>query len=100
MVVLTMLLGNAFAAFPVMMAAIGIPVLIVQYHANVAALAALTMLTGYCGTLLTPMAANYNLLPVSLLSLPDRYAVIRAQMPTALALIICHLFLLYWLVLP
>ena len=83
---LTVLMGNAFAAFPIMATAIGIPVLVQQHHGNAAAVAAIGMLCGFCGTLCTPMAANFNLLPAALLELKDRYAVIRAQVPTALAL--------------
>ena len=83
---LTVLMGNAFAAFPIMATAIGIPVLIGQHGGNAAAVAALGMLCGFCGTLCTPMAANFNLVPAALLELRDRYAVIRAQVPTALPL--------------
>ena len=46
------------------------------------------MLSGYCGTLMTPMAANFNLVPVALLELDDPYAVIRAQWATALPLMV------------
>ena len=53
------------------------------------------MLAGFCGTLLTPMAANFNLLPAALLDLKDRYGVIRAQVPTALALLAFNILLLY-----
>ena len=63
-------MGNAFAAFPVMMAGIGLPLLVLRHHANPAALGAIGMLTGYCGTLLTPMAANFNIVPAVLLELP------------------------------
>jgi uncharacterized membrane protein len=87
MVVFTMIMGNAFAAFPVMTAGIGLPLLVRGHGADPAALGALGMLTGYCGTLLTPMAANFNIVPVLLLDLPSDYSVIRAQWPTALALI-------------
>jgi len=86
MVVFTMIMGNAFAAFPVLTAGIGLPLLVTQHHADPAALGALGMLSGYCGTLLTPMAANFNVVPVALLDLSDPYAVIRAQWPTALVL--------------
>jgi uncharacterized membrane protein len=91
MVVFTVIMGNAFAAFPVMTAGIGLPLLVKLHGANPAALGALGMLTGYCGTLLTPMAANYNIVPVLLLDLPDQYAVIRLQWPTALVLIVFNL---------
>lgn len=98
MVVFTMIMGNAFAAFPVMMAGIGLPLLVLQHHANPAILGALGMLTGYCGTLLTPMAANFNIVPAVLLELPDQYAVIRAQMPTAFVLLAVNLVLMATLV--
>jgi uncharacterized membrane protein len=57
--------------------------------------AAIGMLAGFSGTLLTPMAANFNLVPAALLDLPDRYAVIRAQAPTALAMLAFNTALLY-----
>jgi len=40
MALFTMVMGNAFAAFPVMMAAIGLPLLIQQYHGDPAVIAA------------------------------------------------------------
>jgi len=64
------------------------------HGADPAPLAAIGMLSGYCGTLLTPMAANFNLVPVALLDLKDRNAVIRAQLPTALPLLAANLVLL------
>jgi uncharacterized membrane protein len=94
MAVFTIIMGNAFAAFPVITAGIGLPVLVGVHHANPAAMAALGMLTGYCGTLLTPMAANYNLVPAALLELHDPHAVIKAQVPTALALFVTNLVLM------
>ncbi|MCB1553878.1 MAG: DUF979 domain-containing protein [Xanthomonadales bacterium] len=97
MVAFTMIMGNAFAAFPVMTAGIGLPLLIVDHGANPAVVGAIGMLTGYCGTLLTPMAANFNLVPVALLELDDPNAVIRAQVPTALPLMAANLMLMYWL---
>jgi len=94
MALFTIVMGNAFAAFPVMTAGVGLPLLIAQHHADPAALGALGMLVGYCGTLLTPMAANYNMIPVALLELRDPYAVIRAQLPTALVLFAVNFVLL------
>jgi uncharacterized membrane protein len=97
MALLTMAMGNAFAAFPVMTAAVGLPLLIHVHHGHPAAVAALGMLSGFCGTLLTPMAANFNIVPVGLLDLSSRYAVIRAQAPTALLLWVANLVILYLL---
>lgn len=96
MVLFTVIMGNAFAAFPVMMAGIGLPLLVLRHGAEPAALGAIGMLIGYCGTLLTPMAANFNIVPAVLLELHDQYGVIRAQIPTALALLAVN-FVLMWL---
>jgi uncharacterized membrane protein len=97
MALFTIVMGNAFAAFPVMAAAIGIPILIHGAGGNPAVVAAIGMLAGFCGTLMTPMAANFNLVPSALLDLKDRYAVIRAQIPTALPLLVVNIGLLWWL---
>jgi uncharacterized membrane protein len=97
MVAFTVIMGNAFAAFPVLTAGIGLPLLIRMHGADGAVVGALGMLTGYCGTLLTPMAANFNIVPAVLLDLDDRNGVIRAQWPTALALLVVNLGLMAWL---
>lgn len=96
MALFTMVMGNAFAAFPVMTAAIGLPVLIRQYGGDPAVVCAIGMLAGFCGTLMTPMAANFNLVPAGLLELKDRYGVIRAQIPTALPLLAVNILFIYW----
>lgn len=100
MALLTMLMGNAFAAFPVMTLGIGVPLLITGLHGDPTIIAAIGMLSGFCGTLMTPMAANFNLVPVALLGLPDRYAVIRVQVPTALVLLTVNTLLIYLLAFP
>jgi uncharacterized membrane protein len=94
MAAFTIIMGNAFAAFPVMMAAIGLPLIVQKFGGNVVALSAIGMLSGFCGTLVTPMAANFNLVPAALLELKDRYAVIRAQAPTAVLLLLANIALL------
>jgi len=53
------------------------------------------MLSGYCGTLITPMAANFNLVPVRLLELRDDWAVIKAQAPFAAAILIFNVVVMY-----
>jgi uncharacterized membrane protein len=92
----TLVMGNAFAAFPVMTAGIGLPLLVQKFGADPAVVGAIGMLSGFCGTLVTPMAANFNLVPPALLGLP-RYAVIRVQAPTAAAMLIVNTALLYLL---
>ena len=96
MALFTMVMGNAFAAFPVMAAAIGLPLLIQQYHGDPAVVAAVGMLAGFCGTLMTPMAANFNIVPAVLLDLKDRNAVVKMQVPTALPLLGFNIALIYW----
>jgi uncharacterized membrane protein len=91
----TVIMGNAFAAFPVMTAGIALPILIGRFHGDPAVVASIGMLSGFCGTLMTPLAANFNLVPAALLELPDRYAVIKAQIPTALPLLIANMVLMY-----
>jgi uncharacterized membrane protein len=97
MALFTIIMGNGFAAFPVMAGGVGIPVLVGVYGANPAVMAAIGMFSAYCGTLMTPMAANFNIVPVALLELPDKNAVIRAQIPTALPLLLANILLLYFL---
>ncbi|TMJ16156.1 MAG: DUF979 domain-containing protein [Alphaproteobacteria bacterium] len=97
MALFTMIMGNAFAAFPVMTAAIGIPILIHRFGGDPAIVCAIGMLSGFCGTLLTPMAANFNIVPAALLDLKDKNAVVKAQVGTAIPLLACNLLLLYFL---
>jgi len=56
------------------------------------------MLSGYCGTLLTPMAANFNLVPAMLLELPDKHAVIKAQVPIALVILMANVLIMWFCV--
>ena len=88
---------RSVAAFPVMTAGIGLPLVIHKFGGDPAVVAAIGMLSGFCGTLMTPMAANFNVVPVALLELPDEYAVIRAQLPTALVLLAANGVLMYFL---
>ena len=91
----TMIMGNAFAAFPVMTAGVALPILVGKFGGDPAVIASIGMLSGFCGTLMTPLAANFNLVPAALLELPDRYAVIRAQIPTAIPLLLANVVLMY-----
>ncbi len=98
MAIFTVIMGNAFAAFPVMTAAVGLPLIVQRFGGNPAIMAAVGMLSGFCGTLMTPMAANFNIVPALLLELPDRNGVIRVQIPTALLLLVANTFVMYFFV--
>jgi uncharacterized membrane protein len=90
MALFTMIMGNAFAAFPVMTAGIGLPLIVGKFGGDPAVMSALGMLSGFCGTLLTPMAANFNIVPAAVLELHDRNAVIKVQAPTAIVLFLAN----------
>ena len=98
MAVFTMIMGNAFAAFPVMTAGIGLPLIVQRFGGDPTIMAAIGMLSGFCGTLMTPMAANFNIVPTALLELPDENAVIKVQIPTALILLAANVLLMNFLV--
>ena len=96
---LTFIMGNSFAAFPVIMAGLGIPLLIEQFHVNPAAVGLILLTAASCGTLCTPMAANFNMVPPALFEMRDRYGVIKFQAPFAAAMFVVHVILLWLLVL-
>jgi uncharacterized membrane protein len=90
MAVFTVIMGNAFAAFPVMTAGIGLPLIVGRFGGDPVIMCALGMLSGFCGTLMTPMAANFNIVPAALLELPDRNGVIKVQIPSAVLLLVAN----------
>jgi uncharacterized membrane protein len=92
MAAFTMIMGNAFAAFPVLTAGLGAPLIVGRFGGDPAIMGAIGMLAGYCGTLMTPMAAH-NIVPTALLRLPPG-AVIRAQTPTALFVLAANIVLM------
>lgn len=53
------------------------------------------MFSGYCGTLMTPMAAEFNIVPASLLELDDKNLVVKVQIPTALFVLVFNVLLMY-----
>src|SRR3546814_16785949 len=99
MALVTRIMGNAFAAFPVMTAAIGLPILIHQYGGEPAIVCAIGMLAGFCGILMTPMAANFNIVPAVLLDLKAQHGVVKAQVGTAIPLVFVNLLILNFLAL-
>lgn len=94
MALFTMIMGNGFAAFAVITVGIGYPFLIAQ-GANPVVVGALGLTAGYCGTLMTPMAANFNIMPAALLETKSKYAIIISQLPVALIMLAIHIVLMY-----
>ncbi len=97
MAVFTMIMGNAFAAFAVITAGIGVPIVIGMHGADPAVIGTLAMSAGYCGTLLTPMAANFNIVPAALLDIRDEYKVIKVQTAMAVLLWGTHIVLMKYM---
>lgn len=90
MVVFTMIMGNAFAAITVMTTGIAAP-FVLAYGANPALIVMIGLTCGYCGTLLTPMAANFNIVPVAILEMKSKYSVIKYQIFPALFMLVVQI---------
>ena len=90
MMLFTMIMGNAFAAITVMTVGIGAP-FVLSLGADPAVVGILALTCGYCGTLLTPMAANFNIVPVAMLQMKDRMGVIKNQVLPALVMIVVQI---------
>ncbi|HMA68555.1 MAG TPA: DUF979 domain-containing protein [Candidatus Mcinerneyibacterium sp.] len=96
MALFTIIMGNAFAAFSVITIGIGVPFVIQMHGANPAIVGVIAMVSGYCGTLLTPMAANFNIVPSALLEMKNENGVItKAQWKVAIPLFITNTILMY-----
>lgn len=96
MALFTMIMGNAFAAFAVITAGVGLPFVFAQ-GADPAIAGVLALTAGYCGTLMTPMAANFNIVPAAILETKSKNRVIISQIPVALTTLVIHVVLMYTL---
>jgi uncharacterized membrane protein len=96
MVLFTMIMGNAFAAFSVITVGIGVP-FVLKYGLDPNVVGMLALTCGYCGTLMTPMAANFNIVPVAILEMKDKYGVIKKQVPIAIIMLVVQIFLMYFM---
>jgi uncharacterized membrane protein len=98
MALFTIVMGNSFAAFPVIASGVLVPLIIKPFGVNPAMAAIITLTAGSSGTLMTPMAANFNIVPAALLNMRDQYGVIKFQLPYALTLWSFHVLLLWLLI--
>lgn len=94
MALFTMIMGNAFAAFAVITAGIGIP-FVIGLGGDPVIVGALGLTAGYCGTLMTPMAANFNIVPAMIMEMKNKNGVIVEQIPMGIILLITHIVLMY-----
>lgn len=98
MAVFTMAMGNSFAAFPVIASGVLVPLIVKPFGVDPAMVAILTLTAGSTGTLMTPMAANFNIVPTALLNMKNQYGVIQFQLPFALTIWSCHVLLMWILI--
>ncbi|HEX5734900.1 MAG TPA: DUF979 family protein [Blastocatellia bacterium] len=98
MTLLTIIMGNSFAAFPVIAAGVLVPLLVQPFGVDPAMAAIITLTAGSSGTLMTPMAANFNIVPAVLLDMRSLYGVIKFQLPFALTIWSLHVLLMYFLI--
>lgn len=98
MALFTVVMGNSFAAFPVIATGVLVPLIIKPFGVNPAMAAIITLTAGSSGTLMTPMAANFNIVPAALLNMRDQYGVIKFQLPYALTIWSFHVVLLWLLI--
>ena len=98
MALFTMVMGNSFAAFPVIAAGVLVPLIVKPFGVNPALVAIITLTAGSTGTLMTPMAANFNIVPTALLDMRDQYGVIKFQTPFALTILAFHVIVMWLLI--
>jgi uncharacterized membrane protein len=98
MTLFTLVMGNSFAAFPVITAGVLIPLIVKPFGVDPAMAAIITLTAGSTGTLMTPMAANFNIVPAALLNMRDQYGVIKFQIPFALTMWVLHVLVMWLLI--
>jgi uncharacterized membrane protein len=96
MALFTMIMGNAFAAITVMTVGIGAP-FVLQYGANPVVIGMIGLTCGFCGTLCTPMAANFNIVPVAMLDMKDKFGVIKNQVIPAIVILVFQIVYMIWM---
>ncbi|HEX8354635.1 MAG TPA: DUF979 family protein [Pyrinomonadaceae bacterium] len=98
MTLFTLVMGNSFAAFPVITAGVLVPLIVRPFGVDPAMAAIVTLTAGSTGTLMTPMAANFNIVPAALLDMRDQYGVIKFQIPFALTMWVLHVLVLWLMI--
>lgn len=98
MTLFTLVMGNSFAAFPVITTGVLVPLIVRPFGVDPAMAAIVTLTAGSTGTLMTPMAANFNIVPAALLNMRDQYGVIKFQIPYALTMWVLHVVVLWLMI--
>ena len=69
---------------------IGAP-FVLSLGADPVVVGSLALTCGYCGTLCTPMAANFNMVPVAVLEMKDKNGVIKKQVLIGIIMLILQI---------
>ncbi len=93
MAVFTVIMGNAFAAITVMTVGIGAP-FVLQYGADPVVIGSLALTCRYCGTLCTPMAVNFNMVPVAILEMKDKMVSLKKQVLVAVIMLVVQIVMM------
>ena len=72
---------------------IGYP-FVLAHGANPVVIGMLALTCGFCGTLCTPMAANFNTVPVALLDMKKPMGVIKNQVPVAIIMMVVQIVMM------
>lgn len=64
------------------------------HGANPVVIGMLALTCGFCGTLCTPMAANFNTVPVALLDMKKPMGVIKNQVPVAIIMMVVQIVMM------
>jgi uncharacterized membrane protein len=96
MMFFSFVLGNAFAAFAIVTTGIGLPFLVELHGSDPAVISVLAMLSGYSGSIISPLAGNFILVPTILLKIQDRWGIAKVELPIVIAMLLVHMAVMYF----
>jgi uncharacterized membrane protein len=96
MMFFSFVLGNAFAAFAIVTTGIGLPFLVELHGSDPAVISVLAMLSGYSGSIISPLAGNFILVPTILLKIKDRWGIAKVELPIVIAMLLVHMAVMYF----
>lgn len=98
MMFFSFILGNAFAAYAIVTTGIGLPFLVEVHGGDPAVLGVLAMLSGYSGSIISPLAGNFTLVPTALLKIKDQFGIAKAELPVVLIMLFIHMTIMYFVI--
>ena len=96
MMFFSFVLGNAFAACAIVTTGIGLPFVVAGHGVDPSVASVLAMLSGYSGSIISPLAGNFILVPTALLDIRDRHGIAKAELPVVIAMLLVHMAVMYY----